>query len=693
MSVIDRLREEAARGNLEAKYSLGEALTVFISDRAKVDEGIKWLKEAGREGHEGALKKLASMQIPLEESEVSPSPTQEKETVQPRSPEPPKVKSTKVKPILIAVSACVLIGLVLLFVLPSMKLKGLEKDASQGKPEAQMALGVRYMEGKGVPTDQVKGMDLIKLAAEQGYPEAAEFFRSDLIARAEKGDPQAQYDLAMACMEGKYLLKVDSSKGWDWAARAAKQGHKDASEMVLGKMRDDLTAKAEKGDPQAQYDLAMAYMEGKYLLKVDSSKGWDWAAKAAKQGHKDASEMVLGKMKDDLIARAEKGDPQAQYDLAMAYMEGKYLLKVDSSKGWDWVAKAAKQGHKDASEMVRRDLTAKAEKGDPQAQYDLAIAYMEGKYLLKVDRIKGLEWAARSAKQGYPEGVRYLNGIKNLEEIRFLRSLSYYVPLKVLSWGSDPDITDAIKRSDLTDVSGGRGFSLGLLKDGSLITWGRGNNIMSDIPNGHDFLAVSAGGDHGLALKKDGSIVAWGRGSKGKLSVPAGGGFVAISAGGDHSLALKGDGSLVAWGYSAQGQTSAPRGNDFVAISAGAYHSLALKKDGSIVAWGNNAQGQCSVPRGNDFVAISAGSYHSLALRKDGSLVAWGNNVNGQTSVPKGNEFVAISAGGSYCLALRRDGSVAAWGSYQSGQLSVPSNARFVTISAGSSHCLGLVVE
>ncbi len=772
--IIDKLRQASEEGNLEAKYSLGDALTSFISDRAKMDEGIKWLREAAREGHEGALKKLASMEIPLEESpEIPPAPTLEKDKVQPSSPEPPnKVKSTKVKPILIAVSACVLIGLVLLFVLPSMKLKGLEKDASQGKPEAQMALGVRYMEGKGVQTDQVKGMDLIKLAAEQGYPEAAEFFRSDLTAKAEKGDPQAQYDLAisymegkyllkvdsskgwdwvakaakqghkdasemvrrdltakaekgdlqaqydlaMAYMEGKYLLKVDSSKGWDWVAKAAKQGHKDASEMVLGKMRDDLIARAEKGDPQAQYDLAMAYMEGRYLLKVDSSKGWDWVAKAAKQGHKDASEMVLGKQRDDLIARAEKGDLQAQYDLAMAYMEGKYLLEVDSSKGWDWVAKAAKQGHKDASEMVlgkmRDDLIARAEKGDPQAQYDLAMAYLEGKYLLKVDDTKGFDWMfkayrqghkeatkftltvlAREANRGSTECIEYLNGINDLEEIRFLRSLSYYVPLKVLSWGSDSSITDAIKRLDLVDVSAGWSFSIGLLRDGSLVAWGSDKSITSKTPKGKDFVAISAGSNHGLALKKDGSIVAWGSDREGQLSTPRGNDFVAVSAGWFHSLALKKDGSVVGWGDNNSGQASTPMGKDFVAISAGWSHSLALKKDGSIVAWGSNVNGQCSVPKGNDFVAVSAGEYHSLALKRDGSLVAWGSNSNGQISVPKGSDFVAISTGGNYSLALRVDGSVETWGSNRWGQLAVPHGASFVTVSAGRYHALGLVKE
>ncbi len=261
--------------------------------------------------------------------------------------------------------------------------------------------------------------------------------------------------------------------------------------------------------------------------------------------------------------------------------------------------------------------------------------------------------------------------------------------LKAVSWGTYSEITGSIDEYDLSEISAGWHFSVGLVRDGSLVCWGIDSDIMSNMPDDNDYVAISAGYHHALALRKDGSISAWGSNAKKQISAPKGNDFWAISAGGDHSLAIKKDGSLVSWGGDLCG--SVPTGNDFVAISAGSYHSIALRENGSIVAWRNKYQGQCSVPRGNDFIAISAGDEHSLALKEDGSIVAWGGGSDGLIPCPNGNDFVSISAGDGYSLALRANGSVVAWGRGDLGKLPVPKGVAFVAISAGRYHALGLV--
>jgi hypothetical protein len=50
-------------------------------------------------------------------------------------------------------------------------------DAAKGFPEAQFALGVRYLTGNGVPRDDEKGKELIKAAADQGSERAKEKLR------------------------------------------------------------------------------------------------------------------------------------------------------------------------------------------------------------------------------------------------------------------------------------------------------------------------------------------------------------------------------------------------------------------------------------------------------------------------------------------------------------------------------------
>lgn len=101
-------------------------------------------------------------------------------------------------------------------------------------------------------------------------------------------------------------------------------------------------------------------------------------------------------------------------------------------------------------------------------------------------------------------------------------------------------------------------------------------------PRGNDFISVSFGLYHGLALKSDGSIIGWGRNDNlmgtwtGQATPPDGNDFVAISAGSWHSLALKSDGTIAGWGWNYYNQAAAPEETGFFAIAAGDYYSVAL---------------------------------------------------------------------------------------------------------------------
>ena len=189
--------------------------------------------------------------------------------------------------------------------------------------------------------------------------------------------------------------------------------------------------------------------------------------------------------------------------------------------------------------------------------------------------------------------------------------------------------------------------------------------------------AIAAGQNFALALLKDGTVMAWGAGEEGDL----------------------GDGS-VSWGDPVP--TPVQGLSALTAIAAGGYNALALLSNGTVTAWGGNEFGQLgdgTLTQSDVPVAVSgltgisaiAVGGASLALRDDGSVMAWGSNVSGQlgdgtltgpsecfalnfcsptpVEVSGIEHATAIAAGGGQSLALLSDGAVMAWGLNWEGQL------------------------
>lgn len=125
--------------------------------------------------------------------------------------------------------------------------------------------------------------------------------------RAEKGNDNAQYQLALAYSAGQGLQRNDLQAIY-WYEQAAKQGN-----------------------VKAQYSLALMLEHGQ-APKPDHQKAAALYMKAAKQGH---------------VA--------AQYSLGMMYLDGKGL-EQDSIKAWTWLALAAENGFESVDKV--RDMVA-----------------------------------------------------------------------------------------------------------------------------------------------------------------------------------------------------------------------------------------------------------------------------------------------------------------------------------------------
>jgi alpha-tubulin suppressor-like RCC1 family protein len=261
---------------------------------------------------------------------------------------------------------------------------------------------------------------------------------------------------------------------------------------------------------------------------------------------------------------------------------------------------------------------------------------------------------------------------------------------------SSPTPVEVQGISRVRQLAVGYDYSVALLEDGTVRTWGsNGNCQLGDgtsagatrcLPSGGPLLrevkAISAGYQHALALLEDKTMQAWGYNGNNQLGdhtttnrlMPVAvlnlTGVTAIAAGTHHSLALLEDTTVQAWGYNGQGQL----GNNTMTnsakpvmvknhngeslkrvkkISAGYLYNLALLEDDSVWAWGQGNWGQLGNNRGDNLPAavpvldsggkklegvkdISAGPYHSLALLKDnGKVLAWGHNEEGQLGNPK----------------------------------------------------------
>lgn len=230
----------------------------------------------------------------------------------------------------------------------------------------------------------------------------------------------------------------------------------------------------------------------------------------------------------------------------------------------------------------------------------------------------------------------------------------------------------------------GASFVLGLLYNGTLVTWGMNKEYQTNIPPccANNITDVAVGTNFAVALK-GGRVYGWGANTRGQLNIPlqAQKDVVAISAGYAHTLALKMNGTVICWGNNAARQCNVPKTAVNVLQTAGGQDfSLALLKNGKVIGWGSNVQGQLKFPAGLANVkAITAGCTHAMALRKNGTVAAWGSNKWLEAKVPLNlSDVKEIAAGCNYSMALRHDGELFGWGRNDFNQISIPPNYTYV---------------
>ncbi len=251
------------------------------------------------------------------------------------------------------------------------------------------------------------------------------------------------------------------------------------------------------------------------------------------------------------------------------------------------------------------------------------------------------------------------------------------------------DVPVKAKIDNVKAISAGCGHSLALKENGTVWAWGynrfgqlgndtSGANTDRNVPVkvatlGTGAKGVAAGDDFSVALMKDGTVRSWGDNYFGQLgngtytpmdtpgpvsslsNVKA----IATDSSAQHVLALLNNGTVRSWGDNFYGQlgdgtsgadtnrtkpVSVANLSGVGAVAAGGNHSLALLASGRVKSWGYNFQGQLgngthgdSTDRrtpGNvigleDVRSITGGSYHSLAVLESGRVRSWGDSTGG----------------------------------------------------------------
>ncbi|WP_343552841.1 tetratricopeptide repeat protein [Pantoea sp.] len=186
--------------------------------------------------------------------------------------------------------------------------------------------------------------------------------------------PQSQLNQTSAPQFAEPRLLRDFSQQMDSTRQQAAAGARSAQQQYGGWLasagqRDAaqplLTAAAESGQVQAQYQLGMLLLdsqprEGKQWLQHAAEQGNSTAAQQLARYHRSGNPLIQDPQQafNWLLHAAQQGDAQAQNDVGAAYSRG-IGVKKNTALAAGWYRKAAEQGN-------------------ALAQFNLAGAYQAG---------------------------------------------------------------------------------------------------------------------------------------------------------------------------------------------------------------------------------------------------------------------------------------------------------------------------
>ena len=242
--------------------------------------------------------------------------------------------------------------------------------------------------------------------------------------RAEGGDLAAQREVMINFYNSRNIPNDLSPKEFDW-----------------------LLKKADFGNMPCQYNVGCCYETGRGV-SCDINKAKEWYKKAAEQYSdqaKEALERLLSQSEvlgdfiycPELVAKAQRGDPIAQYKLAGFYDRGEGVV-LDKKQAINWYRKSADQGNEKAlaplfdcfysilqksnSTEAFQGLRDFSAKGNSRAQYLLGLCYLNGEGVSQ-SNLEAVKVFLLSARQGNRDAMltlrHYYRMNTNIDEARY----------------------------------------------------------------------------------------------------------------------------------------------------------------------------------------------------------------------------------------------------------------------------------
>lgn len=237
---------------------------------------------------------------------------------------------------------------------PAEGVKWITQATEQGYAPAQCSLGIERLNGELIEQDFAKAKELFLKAARQNYN-------------------GAQFELGKFYLDGKGAEKPNVQEAIKWFRLAALQGNSHA-QLELGIIYLDGTGGVEKDVHEGYRWLVISRRFGKLgvdvtleryknlLTPAEKKRAIDKAAKFKPQNFFDwngnakepAAAPVAKRPLKELTAKANQGNADAQFHLAQRYALGDGV-PLDSIQAWKWYKLAAISGH-GAADAVRQKM-------------------------------------------------------------------------------------------------------------------------------------------------------------------------------------------------------------------------------------------------------------------------------------------------------------------------------------------------
>ena len=346
-SEVTKEIKQAEAGNVDAQYSVGIRFLKGDSVKKNSSSAVKWLRKAAEQDHAGAQYQLGILY--RDGAGVSKSETE------------------AIKWLRLASSWGInkaqhdLDALIRKQLLASKE--AFTANPELASPDSQFALGIMYVDGKGVDKDPNTAAQWFLKAARQNHAEAqyrlGEMYKNGI--GVDSDTKEAKLWLTKAAGSGL----VKASKVLEDILRAEEQ-------RILAKELQNLKnspiypylLNATTGDVDAKFQVGIMYIKGEDAPR-DVHEGVRWLQSAANSNHL-AAQVELGKLyfngaqlieKDYLVAlkwfekAADNGEADAQYHLGTMYRNG-LGVRRSNAEAVKWFRLAAKQGHKSARNQL-----------------------------------------------------------------------------------------------------------------------------------------------------------------------------------------------------------------------------------------------------------------------------------------------------------------------------------------------------